>query len=415
MEIKDYADWSGKVHQRLVPRRVPLNGAIEITRRCNNRCVHCYNNLAANDPDALQRELSCTAYCSIIDQIAQAGCLWLLLTGGEVFLRDDFLDIYTYAKQSGLLISLFTNGTLITPAIVDHLDKWRPFSIEITLYGHTRETYERITGVAGSFERCMRGIRLLMERRLPLKLKTMAITLNTHEIPELKQFVEDELGLDFKFDALINPRCDFSQRPLNVRLTPAEVVALDLNDASRAEEWKKFCQTFNKNRLRGNQAQKLWQCGGGAFSFAIDPYGMLRMCMLSRGHAYDLRGGCFEDGWKNYLYQLRQTGISRKSKCDACEIRSMCGMCPANAELECLDAETPVDFLCRVAHLRAYCFGIDIAPHGQCAYCKEGKGYVEMMETVEKIMWNAECGMRKSDGGMQKKEFGIGNAEVGDR
>ena len=164
MEIQDYADWSLEIHQRLSSQRVPLNGAIEITRRCNHRCVHCYNNLATNDRESLHGEISYKAHCRIIDQITHAGCLWLLFTGGEIFLRKDFLDIYTHAKQSGLLISLFTNGTLITPGIADHLDKWRPFSIEITLYGHTRQTYECVTGVAGSFDRCMRGIRLLLER-----------------------------------------------------------------------------------------------------------------------------------------------------------------------------------------------------------------------------------------------------------
>jgi radical SAM protein with 4Fe4S-binding SPASM domain len=394
MQIQEYPDWSMEVHQRLAAHRVPLNGAIEVTQRCNNRCIHCYNNLAVNDRNAILRELSYKEHCSLIDQITRAGCLWLLLTGGEIFLRKDFLDIYTYAKQSGLLISLFTNGTLITPGIADHLDKWRPFSIEITLYGHTRQTYEQITGVGGSFDRCMRGIRLLMERDLPLKLKTMAITLNTHEISDMKRFVEDELGLDFKFDAIINPRCDCSQSPLDVRLTPAEVVALDHSDAVRVDEWKKFCETFKNNRFCGEQSEMIWQCGGGKFSFAIDPFGMLRMCVLSHGHAYDLRKGSFEEGWENFLYQLRQTRISKQTKCDACEIRAMCGMCPANAELECLDAETPVDFLCQVAHLRAYCFGITVAPHGACEYCTGGKSYAAMMETVEKIMRKSECGMR---------------------
>ncbi len=108
--------------------------------------------------------------------------MWLLFTGGEIFARKDFLDIYTHAKKRGLLITLFTNGTQITPAIADYLADWRPFAIEITLYGRTRETYERLTRVPGSFDRCMRGIRLLKERGLPLKLKTVAVTINRHEM-----------------------------------------------------------------------------------------------------------------------------------------------------------------------------------------------------------------------------------------
>ena len=99
------------------------------------------------------------------------GCLWFLLTGGEPLVRRDFLEIYQYIKRKGLLATVFTNGTLLTPKIADVLAEWRPFAIEITLYGRTQETYERVTGIPGSHARCMRGIELIMERGLPLNLK----------------------------------------------------------------------------------------------------------------------------------------------------------------------------------------------------------------------------------------------------
>ena len=103
-----------------------------------------------------------------------------LYTGGEIFARRDFLDIYTGGQETRLpsYLVLFTNGTMITPRIADHLVEYRPFAIEITLYGATRETYEALTQVPGSFDRCMKGIRLLQERNLPLKLKTVPTTVN---------------------------------------------------------------------------------------------------------------------------------------------------------------------------------------------------------------------------------------------
>ena len=139
--------------------RLPANGTIEVTRRCPLDCQHCYNNLPMGDKTG-SREFSYKALPPI-DEIVEAGCLWLLFTGGEIFARRDFLDIYTHAKRKGLIITLFTNGTLITPQIADYLIQWRPFNIEITLYGATRETYERLTGVAGSFDRCLRDPLLL--------------------------------------------------------------------------------------------------------------------------------------------------------------------------------------------------------------------------------------------------------------
>ena len=108
-------------------------------------------------------------------------------------------------RQKGFLITLFTNGTLITPRIADYLAVWRPFAIEITLYGRTKETYERLTGIPGSYEKCLRGIDLLLERKLPLALKTVAVTINMHELHDMQAFA-DELGVAFKFDGMMNPR-----------------------------------------------------------------------------------------------------------------------------------------------------------------------------------------------------------------
>ena len=371
MEIQGYTDWSLGVHQRVTAQRVPISGTIDVTTRCNLTCAHCYNNLPLGDHEARLSELTYEEHCRILDEITEAGCLWLLCTGGEIFARKDFLDIYTYAKQKGLLITLFTNGTLITPEIAEYLVEWRPFSIEITLYGRTKKTYERVTCIPGSYERCMRGIRLLTERGLPLKLKTMAITLNKHEIWDMKRFVDEDLGLELKFDAMINCRIDCSKRPLAVRLSPEEVVELDLQEPKRIAEWKRFAAQFNGPVRTPEHSNQLYHCGGGVNSFAINPSGMLSACVLSCEDNYDIREGSFQQGWEEFLLKVHQKKITRPTKCVKCEIRPMCGMCPANGELENRDPEEPVDFLCQVAHLRAYALGLPVAPHGECEYCKE--------------------------------------------
>lgn len=397
MEIQRYADWSLGLYERVLGERVPIDGSIEVTRRCNQTCVHCYNNLPLGDQEARRSELTYEEHCRILDEITRAGCLWLLYTGGEIFARGDFLDIYTYAKQKGLLITLFTNGTLITPEIVDYLVQWRPFSIEITLYGRTKRTYERITGIPGSYDRCIRAIRMLMERGLPLKLKTMVITLNKHEIWDMKRFAEEDLGLEFRFDAMINCRIDCSQRPLALRLTPEEVVALDLQDSKRVAEWKRFAEQFNGPVYFTDHVDEVYDCGGGIHSFAIDPSGMLSACVLSRGDTYDLRTGSFQEGLENFLLKVRQKKITRQTKCVRCEIKAMCGMCPANGELENTDAEAPVDFLCQVAHLRAYALGLHVAPHGDCEYCEGGRKHRHLMQVVMPLQ-----GMRMKYGKVKK-------------
>lgn len=372
-----YGDFSASFYKRAGSSRLPLNGTIEISHRCPLECAHCYNNLAMSDGAARDRELGLDEYRRVLDELAEAGCLWLLFTGGEIFARREFLDIYAYAKEKGFIITLFTNGTLVTPRIADFLVEWRPFAIEITLYGRTKETYERLTGVPGSFDRCMRGIDLLMERGLPLKLKTVAVTINQHEIWDMMRFAEDDLGLEFKFDSAINPRIDCSQSPLATRLSPSDVVRLDLEDPRRVDEWARFQEKFCEvSKSAGEASDQLYTCGGGINSFSLDPYGRMSICTLSQADMYDLREGSFREGWDEFLGKVR-LGKKRTmlTKCVSCGLKSMCGMCPANGELENKDPEAPVEYLCNVAHLRAMTLGLEIPEHGECDYCAGGAAH----------------------------------------
>jgi radical SAM protein with 4Fe4S-binding SPASM domain len=394
METQSYQDWSLSVHDRVVAQRVPIDGSIEVTRRCNLTCVHCYNNLPLSDQQARRTELTYGEHCRILEEMAAEGCLWLLYTGGEVFVRKDFLDIYAYAKKSGFLITLFTNATLITPSVAEYLAAWRPFSAEVSLYGCTAATHDRVTGVAGSFDRTMRGVRLLMEVGVPPLLKTMVLKPNTHEIWDIRRFVEEELGLEFRFDAMINPRVDTSLAPLSMRLSPTEVVELDLKEPNRKYEWVKFCEHFKGPDHNSEEGGELYACGGSHNAFAIDAYGKLSTCVLWHGETYDLRKGSFKEGWEEFLLKVSRKKATRKTKCLACALRSMCGMCPANGVLECGDAEAPVDFLCQVAHLRAHVFEIPIPPHGECEYCPGGAKHEQIMDTAKELV------LRNEDSGL---------------
>src|SRR6058998_2074459 len=116
----EYKEFSLNVHTHAAHTNTIVNAQIELTYGCNLHCVHCYTD-CYNRPDLIKRELSYAEVTRILDQLAAEGCLWVCFTGGEIFMRKDFLDIYAYAKQKGFLITLFTNGTLFTEALADYL------------------------------------------------------------------------------------------------------------------------------------------------------------------------------------------------------------------------------------------------------------------------------------------------------
>src|ERR1700746_708556 len=199
----------------------------------------------------------------------------------------------------------------------------------------------------------------------------------------MKEFAEQELGVEFKFDSLSNPRIDWSHAPIGVRLSPEEVVALDLH-------WPKVAAEYRANlereaRTPPPSSSKVYTCGGGMKSFAIDPYGLMTICVLSHQEGYDIRSGSVREGWEHFLMGLRRRERRAPSKCSACRIHSACSMCPANGELENGDAESPVEFLCEVAHLRAVALGLDVPGHGECDFCSGGRHYDSVNESAHRI------------------------------
>jgi radical SAM protein with 4Fe4S-binding SPASM domain len=385
MEQLSYGAFSADLHHRQAGERMPMQVSIEVTRRCPLECQHCYNNLPMGDQDARSREMTTVEHFRMLDELVEMGCFWLLYTGGEIFARKDFLDIYTYAKKKGFLITLFTNGTLINERIADYLVEWPPFAIEITLYGRTKETYEELTQIPGSYERCLRGIKLLRERGLPLKLKTVATSINKHEVLAMKQFAEEELGVEFKCDGQINPRIDCSESPLAVRLTAEEVVALDMQDPKAVIEYRRLAKRDLENPPNLSHDDTIYFCGGGINSFAINARGEMGICVISQQETFDIRQAGLKHAWEHSLYDLRTRKRKQVTKCLDCRIQSLCGMCPANGELENGDRESPVAFLCNIAHLRAATIGAEIPAHGECEFCAGGSEHEAMLESARRI------------------------------
>jgi radical SAM protein with 4Fe4S-binding SPASM domain len=328
-------------------RRYPLAGTLEVTERCNLACRHCYINQPAGSPAARRRELTTAQTTGLLDQMAAAGCLFLLITGGEPLLRPDFSEIYGRARHSGMLVNLFTNGVLLTPAIADLLADMRPLTIEITLYGATAETYEQVTRSPGSYARCRRGIDLLLERDLPLSLKTVLLTTNRHELPVMRALAA-ELGVTFRYDGTLWPRLDGGEQPYNYRLSIDEMIALDGADPERQAQWDKTAALFSG---AGTRAEYVYNCGAGVNTFHVDSFGQMSICTMSRRTSCDLLQMSFGEAWQ-HLGALRTLKRRMGTACEACTAGGLCMQCPGWSQAVHGDDETPVDFVCQLGRLR---------------------------------------------------------------
>lgn len=354
-------------------RRVPLEGTIETTYRCNLRCAHCYVNEAAGDAAEAARELPTARLLELIDEVVERGGLYLLLTGGEVLVRRDFEQVYLHALRRGLLVIVYTNGTLVTDRIADLFADHRPQLVEISLYGMTRETYEKVTQVPGSFEKCLAGIRRLQARGVPLKLKTMALTWNYHEIGAMRAFAA-ELGVEFRYDSFLNPRVDCgANRNGELQLSAQQAAQLDLLDPARTAELRAYLERNARPRPEPLPNANVYTCGAGETGFTIDPYGRLQLCQLSRKKSFDVRAESFAAGWDGALARWRQRPWQTLSACRTCNLISFCASCPGAAEMEMGDAEAVVPHFCEITHRRAFTLVGEECGHRADASCCLGR------------------------------------------
>lgn len=290
---------------------------------------------------------------SVIDEITEAGCLNFLITGGEPLLRNDFPQIYSHAKKNGLLVTVFTNGTLITDSILDLFRDLPPYTIEISLYGATAVTYEKITGITGSYEKCINGIRKLIEHKINVRLKTILMAVNSHEFFDIENMAK-RYGIKFRFDAAIFPRINGDKSPLTLRVPPRDAVEKEFSNLERAGAWKEY---FDKVQGQA-MANTLYTCGAGLTVFHIDPYGNLKPCLMINNLSYNLSEGSFLEGWHDIISLIRNRKVSGDVfHCNQCDKLFLCGFCPAFFEWENGQEDIRSDYTCDMGNYRFQMIG----------------------------------------------------------
>lgn len=347
----------------------PLYGQIELTHRCNFNCIHCYcgksvtrgSRLASESrqrrPGTVCGELSAREWKKILDEIRKEGCLFLCFTGGEPLIREDFLEIYSYAKQKGFIITIFTNGYALDKKITACLAKHPPYSIEITLNGITQTTYESITRRKGSYSKVIENIHLLKKKKLTLLIKTNCLKENKDELGQIKKWAEELLGkfpgrkYCFKYDSMIYLRHNGRERLTNPRLSFEELEEMRRQDQDIWAEYQRGLHHAFPDLKRDRSF--LYQCDAWKKNFFIDPFGRLKFCTFSDKFSVDLRTTPFKKGFYEVFPQLLNVRFKTNSKCRDCSLRPICYHCPARAYIETGNEEAPVPYFCELARMAA--------------------------------------------------------------
>lgn len=343
-------------------KRALISFDLEITARCSNNCRHCYINLPAGDKEAKEKELSPEEIGEIGNEAVALGAVWCLITGGEPLLRKDFPDIYLSLKKKGLLISVFTNATVVTKEHINLFKGYPPRDIEVSVYGVTKGTYEQVTRTPGSFAAFRRGLDLLLGSGLNVHLKAMAIRSNLHEQPAIAIFCRERTKDYFRFDPFLHLRYDADpSRNAEIkteRLSPAEIVGLEKSDPERFQALKKGCDKLIVPQTTHTPCNHLFHCGAGNESFSLSYDGLFRLCpsLWYPDFTYNLKQETLSDAWQNFVPQVRAMQSKREEflkTCRACPLINLCMWCPAHAALESGELDAPVTYFCEVAHARA--------------------------------------------------------------
>ena len=326
--------------------RQPLSCLFELTPTCNLRCRFCYVALDPYRGPYLDTERA----CSVLDVIERAGVLWLTLTGGEIFSRRDFAAIYQYALSKGLLVTLYTNATMVTDSIAQLLADRPPFSVEVSIYGADAAHYESTTQIPGSFARFERGVDRLRAAGVSLLMKCPISTLSSDHVAALVQWCRDR-SLPFKADPVIDARHDGGQQPTLYRIEPRQVLALRDELYELRHGSPRPAGPLAECSARGDPdgAEELYTCGAGRIAFFVDALGNASHCVIDREPSFPILGMPWDDVWSAIGEWVTQP-LPADAACSGCSLRGGCSNCPARARLATGNPFSKDQYQCDITH-----------------------------------------------------------------
>ena len=296
---------------------IPISVTIEVTHRCNEHCVHCY--LGEHSSKGLTLE----EYQNLFEHLAAAGPFFITFTGGEPFLRSDFIEIVRAARRRRFSVSILTNGTLIDQGLADELAALHVYDVHISIYGSNSTIHDQITRLPGSFEKCISAITMLLRRGILVKMKCPIMSLNAVDLDEMSMLAQ-KLGAQVAFNPVIVSKMDGDPSVAGLRASDEHILYY-LDRYERV--------LTDSGPMSNPNGQNASPCDAVFSGGAIDPDGDVFVCNQLRIPLGNIRDSMFGDIWKDSTNarMLRDISLADLKSCNGCDLYQYCARCPGLA------------------------------------------------------------------------------------
>ena len=304
---------------------VPMSVQLDLTYRCNERCVHCY--LDHDD----HGEMTTAEIKHLLDEMAEAGVFILTLSAGEIFLRKDFFEILEHARRLTFCVKLKTNAVMIREREAARIRELGVESIQISIYSHRPEVHDAIALVPGSLKRSLDAIRFLKSQGLKVIIANVLMVQNMQDYEGVRALA-DELGVASTLDPTVSPMMDGDRSTLNLGVDNTALQSLFRNE-SLVGDVEEFCAV--PPRPGEDELQSL-PCSAGHTACYVSPYGDFYPCVQFPLTCGNVRQQRFLDIWQNseQLKEVRSIRVKDLSGCSQCTHVTNCTRCPGLAYME---------------------------------------------------------------------------------
>jgi AdoMet-dependent heme synthase len=314
-----------ELNARAMQLGVPFSVHLDVTYRCNERCVHCY--LDHDD----HGEMTLEEIKTLLDQLAEAGVFFLTLSGGEVLMRMDFFDILRHARKLMFNVKVKSNAFMIREKEADLFRELGVQAVQISIYSHRPEIHDAITKLPGSLKRSVAAIRFLKSRGLNVTMANVLMRQNLNDYAGVKALA-GELGVQVTTDPTITPKMDGDRSILGMGLRSAELNDV-FRDADLVGNVDEFCAPpppADEAALEG------LPCSAGHTYCYISPYGDVYPCVQFPLPCGNVRKQQFLDIWRQsrQLNEVRSIRARDLPTCSSCSHVGSCTRCPGLAYME---------------------------------------------------------------------------------